>query len=334
MKNKIIILSEQKSYIKKGSSAPQIDGQERGFLKYDKDLVDIKYKSLIIKNINRITNRLGFKPIIESFAKKHYSDSVFLYITVNLIYLDENAYILKELKRHGNKLALFSYDCWEPEFDDWQKTIDDIGFDYLFFGYKKSAQHFKDLGYNSYWIPLSADFEIFNDYKQDKTRMFMQMGRRNDDLHEKILNYLKENNLEDNRDNYVYRKDRGEMIYPDIHELALEANRTKYFVCVPKSYENIKRTGNISETICRYYEAMACKTMIIGMKPDTFDELFPYKAMISFNDGEDFDEQINYYETHQDEYNEMINKNYDYIMKHHTWMDRMDRIIKIINGEE
>ena len=72
--------------------------------------------------------------------------------------------------------------------------------------------------------------------------------------------------------------------------------------------------------------------MLIGMKPETFDELFPYKAMISFNDGEDFEEQIDYYENHQDEYYEMINKNYEYIMKHHSWGNRVKQILEIINN--
>ena len=78
---------------------------------------------------------------------------------------------------------------------------------------------------------------------------------------------------------------------------------------------------------------MASKTMIIGMKPDTFDELFPYKAMISFNDDEDFDESIDYYENHQEEYDEILDKNCDYVMKHHTWGNRIQQILDIVNGE-
>ena len=331
MKNKVIILSEQKSYIKKGSSAPQIDGQERGFLKFDENLVEIKYLSFFVKNINRILKKIGLKPIRESFLKQKYDDSVFLYIVMNPVYMKLNLDVLKLIKQSGNKLSLYCYDCWQPEFDEWQNYFDKINPDYIFFGYKKSAEHFKSLGYNAYWIPLSADFEIFNDYGLDKTRLFMQMGRRNDDLHEKILAYLKKHNLEDNRDNYVYRKSKGEMIYPDIYELAKQANKTKYFVCVPKSYENFKRTGDISETICRYYEAMASKTMIIGMKPETFDELFPYKAMISFNNGEDFENEIDYYESHPEKYNQIIEKNYDCVIKNHSWANRMKQILEIIN---
>ena len=331
---KIIILSEQKSYIRKGASAPQVDGQERAFLSYGGDDVSICYKSLILKNISRLLGKLHLGPLYESWAKQKHEDSVFLYVTMNLIYLKANAYLLKKLKASGNEISIFCYDCWEPEFQDWEKVIDDIGIDYLFFGYKKSAEYFKETGHNSYWVPLSADFTVFKDFYEKKTRMFMQMGRRNDVLHEKILAYLKLHGLEDSRENYVYRHDRNEQIYPDIHELAKEINRTKYFVCVPKSYENFKRTGAISETICRYYEAMASKTMIIGMKPDTFDELFPYKAMINFNNNEDFNEAIDYYETHQDEYEAMLKKNHDYVLEHHSWGNRIHQILDIINGVE
>lgn len=327
----VIILSEQKSYIKQGASAPQIDGQERAFLKYGEGKVDIVYKNIIIKNINRILKKIRLPLICESFTKKNEENSVFLYIAVSLVFLQENTYLLKELKKHGNKLALFSYDCWEPEFDDWKKSFDEIGFDYLFFGYKKSCEHFKDLGYNAYWVPLSGDFEVFKPNNKKKTRLFMQMGRRNDDLHEKILNYLKKHSLEDTRENYVYRKNKTEQIYDDYHELVDEIGKTKYFVCVPKMYENFKRTGNISETICRYYEGMACKTLPIGMKPETFDELFPYKAMISFNDNEDFDTEIEYYESHPDKYEELVNENYDYVMKNHSWGNRIKQILEIIN---
>lgn len=329
--NKLIILSEQKSYIKKGLSAPQIDGQEKAFLKYGGDDVKIVYKSFLLKNINRITSKFGFRPLCDGFTRKKTEESIFLYIAVSFIFLKENAYLLKELKKHGNRVSVYCYDMWEPEFEDWRKMFDEIEADYVFCGYKKSAEYLKEKGYNAYWVPLSGDFEVFKPYNEKKTRLFMQMGRRNEDLHIKMLEYLKKHSLDDNRENYVYRKDRNERIFPDINELAKEISKTKYFVCVPKYYENFKRTGNINETICRYYEGMACKTMLVGMKSETFDELFPYKAMISFNDGEDFDEQIEYYESHPEEYEQIVNNNYEYVQKNHSWGNRVKQILEIIN---
>lgn len=329
---KLIILSEQKSFIKKSPSAPQVDGQERAFLKYGGDDVDIIYKSLILKNVSRVLNKIHIGPIADSVTKKKYDDSVFIFIAVNLVYLEANAYLIKELKKHGNEVSVYCYDVWEPEFNDWQKAFDDIGLDYIFFGFKQSSEYYNSLGYNAYWVPLSGDFEVFKPHDVKKTRLFIQMGRRNDNLHEKILSYLKKHNMEDNRDNYVYRKDRDERIFPDIDELSMEISRSKYFVCVPKYYENFRRTGNVNSTICRFYEGMACKTMLLGMKSSSFDELFPYKAMVSFNDGEDFDEQIDYYESHPEEYEAIVNRNYEYIMENHTWGNRVKQILEIINS--
>ena len=328
---RLCILSEQKSYIKKGSSAPQIDGQEKAFIRGGNGLVDIVYKNIFLKNINRFLRKVNLPCLYESFVSKKNDDVVYLYIAVSYVFLKENTYLLKKMKEEGNKVSIYCYDVWEPEFDDWEDAFSKIKPDYIFFAYKKSMEYFNAKGFNGFWVPLSGDFEIFHPYDEKKTRLFMQMGRRNDDLHEKILDYLAKHNLEDNRENYVYAKEKGESIYPDIHELARQINKTKYFVCVPKYYENFKRTGNIKETICRYYEGMACKTLPIGMKPETFDELFPYKAMISFNDGEDFNEQIEYYESHPEEYEAIINKNYEYVRKNHSWENRVKQILEIIN---
>ena len=79
---------------------------------------------------------------------------------------------------------------------------------------------------------------------------------------------------------------------------------------------------------------MICKTLCIGRKPETWSELFPYEAMLTFkDDGSDFDEKIDYYEKNPDKYQELVDKNYDFILKNHSWGNRLDTILKAINGE-
>ena len=332
MGKKLIILSEQKSYIKKSASAPQVDGQERGFLKYGNGEVDIKYKSIILKNINRFTSKLHMPLLCDSFTKKKYENSVFIHISVNLNYLEDNVHLLKELKKHGNEVALYCYDCWEPEFEEWRKVIDEINPDYLFFAYKLTDEYYRKNGYNSYWVPLSADYEVFKFEDKPRTRMFMQMGRFNKDIHSSVLKYLENHNLDDNRDNYAYRRDRNETLYPELSDLVNAINETKYFVCIPKYYENFMRTGNVNDIICRYFEGMICKTMIIGKKPETWSELMPEDAMITFEDDySDFDEKIEFFEKNPDKYQEIVDRNYDYILKHHSWGNRLETILKAIN---
>lgn len=327
--NRLVILSEQKSFIKKGKSNPCIVGQESAFLSVDN--VDAVYKNIVLKNISRVLNKIGLPSIADGFTKKKDTNAVYMYIAMNLNFLEANAYLLKSLKKHGNKISLYIYDCWEPEFDDWQKVMDDIKPDYVFFCFRQTYEHYKDI-YNAYWVPQSADLSIFKDEHLEKTRMFMSMGRVNEGIHKKILEYMEKHNIEDNRENYVYRKDRNEEIYPDIQDLVTEINKTKYFVSVPKCYENFKRTGNVCGITARYFEAMACKTLIIGKKPIVIDELFSKDCMIEFNDDlSDFDSLIDEMEKSPEKYQEIVDKNYECLMNNHTWQHRARQILEIIN---
>lgn len=331
---KLIILSEQKSFIKKPASADCIIGQENAFLRRGNGNVEIVYKNIILKNISRLIKKIGFEPLCDGFTKKKREDGVFMYIAMNLVYLKSNRYLLKQLKKSGNQLALYIYDCWEPEFDDWQKVIDQIEPDYVFFCFRQSYEHYKDI-YNCYWVPQSADLDYFKDLKSEKTRMFIQMGRVNPGIHEAILNYLKDHDLEDCYDNYVYRRKEKTALFPELPVLVSEINKTKYIVCVPKCYENFKRTGNVCGITARYFESIACKTMIIGKKPVCFDELFPSDGMIEFSeDLSDFNEKIDELENNPKKYREIVDRNYEHLMKYQTWGNRCDQILSIINKEQ
>lgn len=331
---KLIILSEQKSFIKKPASSDCIIGQEKAFLRRGNGSVEIKYKSLFLKNISRISRKLGLGEICDGFTRKKYDETVFLYIAMNLVYLKSNLYLLKQLKKSGNRISLYIYDCWEPEFDAWQKTIDEIKPDYVFFCFKQTWEHYKDI-YNCYWVPQSADLDYFKSLGIEKTRLFIQMGRVNPQMHTAIKKYLEDNNIEDSDSNYVYRRQEKTNLFPELPVLVEEINRSKYIVCVPKCYENFKRTGNVCGITARYFESIACKTLIIGKKPISFDELFPEDGMIEFKeDMSDFSEKIAALEADPEKYNKLVERNYEILMKKHTWGNRLDQIMSIINGRE
>lgn len=331
--NKLIILSEQKSFIKKPASSDCIIGQEKAFLRRGNGNVEIRYKSLILKNISRVLKKAGLKEICDGFTKRKAENAVYLYIAMNLVYLKSNRYLLKKLKESGNKISLYIYDCWEPEFDAWQKVIDDINPDYVFFCFKQTWEHYKSI-YNCYWVPQSADLDYFGDLDIEKTRMFIQMGRVNPKMHDAIKNYLNAHSIPDTDDNYVYRRQEKTNLFPALPDLVREINRSKYIVCVPKCYENFKRTGNVCGITARYFESIACKTMIMGKKPVSFDELFPSEGMIEFNeDMSDFNEKIDALENDPSRYKKIVEENYACLMNHHTWGHRLDQIMEIINKE-
>lgn len=330
---KLIILSEQKSFIKRPNSHDAILGQEREFLEHGKENVEIRYKSFFLKGFNRLTQKAGLKPICEPFTGRKYENTVFLYIAMHINYLRSNLHLLKNLQKNGNKIAIYVWDCWEPEFDEWKEVLDDLKADYLFFSFKQTYEHFKDI-YDCHWVAQSANRYYFKHLGIEKSRMFIQMGRVNPILHEKILSYLCKKGIADTDDNYVYRRDKNSLLFPKLPELVEQINRTKYMICIPKCYENFKRTGNVCAFTGRYYETIACKTLIIGRKPLIFDELFPSDGMIEFNDDfSDFDEKIDAIENDPERYQQIVDKNYECFMNHHTWGHRLDEMMDIINKE-
>ncbi len=332
---KLIIVSEQKSFVKRPLSHDAILGQERAFLEHGKGYVEIRYISFLIKGFNRLSSKVGMKPLCDPFTLKKDQNVVYLYIAMHINYLKSNLHNLKRLQKSGNKIAIYVWDCWSPEYEEWKKILEDLKPDFVMFSFKQNWLYFREIFQNCYWVAQSANTYYFKNLDMAKTRMFIQMGRVNKPIHEKILAYLNKKGLEDSDENYVYRRKKKEALFPELDVLVKEINRSKYIVCIPKIYENPKRTGDVCAMTGRYYESIVCKTLIIGKKPLIFDELFPEGGMIEFNeDLSDFDEKIDELENNDEKYRTIVDRNYDWFMSHHTWAHRLDRIMEIINEDE
>ena len=74
-------------------------------------------------------------------------------------------------------------------------------------------------------------------------------------------------------------------------------------------------------------------TLLIGYKPkDTFDELFPYEnAMIEVEGYEDFRNKIDYYLSNPEEYREIVDRNYEYLIKNHRWKNRVQQMVNALS---
>ena len=246
--------------------------------------------------------------------------------------LFEADFHINTLEKIGNRLVIYIFDCWESDYDQWDKLLKKINPYVVCFAYKKSAEYFAKKGYITHFMPQSMDEKIFYPREVEKNRLFIQMGRKVQILHELALQYMKKNNINDADEAYVYERTPGTIIFPDANELAKNICSTKFFFAAPQLVHNHKVTGDISEVTARFYEAMACKTLIVGIKPaDSFDLLFPYQNAMIEVDKDNFDEKIDYYLTHDDEYKNMVCKNYDYVMKNHRWRNRYQDLLQFLS---
>ncbi len=284
-------------------------------------------------NINRLfqmfrfSQKYGIPDYLALRKIKHCRGKVFFAV----MGLNEAVIFKHTLKKCHKKLILYVFDCWESQWEKWKKIFDEINPWAICFAYKKSKEHFSELISNCWFLPQSMDSRYFHDYEKGKERLFMQVGRRTDKLHNMVINYLKSNRIQNSRDNYIYEKKKGSLIFEDTSQLAEEMGKTYFFIAAPQNIENDKYTGSISEVTARFYEAMACKTLIIGIKPeDSFDELFPYyEAMIEVNE-ESFERVINQFLEDREYYNAIVDRNFNYVMQHHRWENLFESLLTMI----
>lgn len=237
------------------------------------------------------------------------------------------------LKKCNDRLILYIFDCWESQWDEWENIFAQINPWAICFAYKKARNHFAELRNNCWFMPQSMDIRFFHDYEVEKSRLFIQMGRLTNKMHDMVISYLQTHNIENCYENYVYERKQGEIVFPDSKQLAEEIARSYFFIAVPQNIENSAKTGDISETTARYYEAMACKTLIIGIKPkDSFDELFPYGGAMVEVDETNFNTAIEELLKDRNYYNNLVERNYRYVMQNHRWKNRYDSLIEMIKA--
>lgn len=311
-------------------------GLEDEFLRGSENNSIITFSRSIYR-INRVLERLGLGVAIKDFPfllKISRTRGMLFLATMGITELRMLLPTIKSI-RGSHRLVLYVFDCWEPNWDEFDEIFQQIRPFALCFAFKKTMEHFAKRYENCWFMPQSVNDQYFFDRNLKKERLFMQMGRRTEPLHKMVLNYLSQNQLENVPENYVYAKDnvlgraQWESIFPDTTVLAQEINKTWFFLAAPRDVMNRKQTGNVSEVTARFYEAMACKTLILGIKPrDSFDELFPYPdAMIEVND-DNFSACVEKYLAHPEEYQKVVDKNYQYVMEHHRWKNRYEDLVQ------
>lgn len=331
MMNEICILSQQK-FSKKHVSQDTIEAFENALQECESHSVTKLCFSEFIFKVNRKLSKQGISRGVRDYKLL----SALRKLKPNYIFLmamsyETLEYQLMTLRHIKTKKIIYCVDTWYLHLDKWKQVLKEINADIVLCSNKATVKEFKKFIDKVYYLPYSMNEKWFyprNNAK--KTHLFMQMGRKNTTLHEFILKYIEENGLSDA--DYIREKQRGQIIFPVFNQLAEEINKTKFFVLAPRDVDESEITGAISDVTARFYEGMACKTLLIGYKPkDTFDELFPYEhAMISVENYNDFKTAVDYYLAHEEEYEQIVEKNYEYLIAHHRWKNRVETLFQYI----
>ena len=304
---------------------------------------------------DNITNRTaGTESLVDDKAVKELEDASFVfYATMS----DNDLKVhLNTLKAVHDKLIIYLIDCWTPLWDEHEKILNEIDPLCVCFAYRKSAQHFDGLlDSKVIELPQSVDLEVFHPHDVDRSRLFIQIGRKNNMLHEGALEYLKKRGLSSRDRNYAYQRVGSDywknamlrpfhtasnflkyrsaamLAFPSMEEVSLEISRSMFSLCAPQCVDNFAKTGDISEVTPRYYEIMACKSIPVGIKPlDTFDDLFPYEDAMIEVDADNFDDVISSLVNDPERYERIVETNYDHVLEHHRWKHRYEYMMNIL----
>lgn len=259
----------------------------------------------------------------------------YLFVAMSIFDVVYNRVSLRRVANKGGRLCLYCFDTWEPEYDHWEGLFSHLPLHAVFFAYRQSYEHFSRLFDFCHFLPQSWDDRVFHDQGVAKTRLFLQMGRRVESIHGMIQRYMEERGIEDVPQNYTYRRTPDEVTFPTIQATARAVAESRFMVCAPRSADSPGFTGNVQDVTARFYEAMASKTLIIGYKPGpVFNELFPADAMVELNpDGSDFAEKIDFFLNHPDEYSRIVDRNYELVMREHTWAARFRRFQEVLQSD-
>lgn len=224
----------------------------------------------------------------------------------------------------ARKKIVYFIDAWEPVFNRAEAFLNDTGVDVAFFSSKQAAGHFsKKLDRTKcYWVPEGIAMDRYCSKKKDID--VLQLGRKYDLYHEKILDYLVRRNI-----TYLFEKRKGKVVFETNEDFVDGLARTKISICFPSNITHPERSGFVSVLTHRYLQSMASKCLIVGAMPEDMKELFDYMPIIEADmnrPGEQLEEILKNFE----QYIPLIEKNYSELRTKHLWEHRVDRINAIL----
>lgn len=178
-----------------------------------------------------------------------------------------------------------------------------------------------------HWIPEGVLPESYKSLPyQDKTIDVLALGRKYDAYHTKIVGCL-----ELSKRIYLFEKKKGNIIFPTRDGFIDGLAKSKISICVPSSITHPERSGDIEVITQRYLQSMVSKCIILGHAPKELIELFGYNPVIEI-DYRDPENQILEILDNYSDYHSLVEKNYEMVLKNHTWQNRWNSMKKILSN--
>ena len=286
-------------------------------------MVDLLYVIYLMLSKLGISIIKATKPKFRSnpLNDKSHLFSVIFCLDIRKIY----AYTL--LTAHNRSVYLF--DGWPSKHDKILDFFKYLKIDYLFISSLQSAEIFgSKFGFDKvHWVPEGINPEEYKQYAfEDKTIDVLALGRKYDLYHEAIVDHLRESKII-----YLYEKVKGQIVFPSRAEFIEGIARSKISICVPCNITHPERSGILEHMTNRYLQSMVSKCLIVGHAPQEMIDLFGYNPVVEI-DMNNPAQQLESILANYSDYIPLIEKNYEQVLKNHTWRNRWNQIKEILQS--
>jgi hypothetical protein len=281
----------------------------------------------------RILKRFGLKQNPFSFwnVVKRESETAQGYFTILMgFYIEQYLKCLPYFMLPVRK-SIYMFDAWPGAHEIIRQFVKFFEVDHVFLSSSQATDRLKNTAGKSkfYWIPEGINPEEYKYFSYQKKDIdVLAFGRQFDEYHEKI-----KNPIESDHKVYVYPKSLGEDLFPvfsNRDEFITGLARSKISICFPSSITNPKRSGDIHTMTIRYLQSMVSKCLLVGHAPEEMVTFFGYNPVVEV-DMYDPVSQIREILNNYSNYVSLIEKNFNIVIKSHTWCHRWLMIKDILN---
>ena len=179
-------------------------------------------------------------------------------------------------------IVAWCYDCWEPMFPLWERTLRDLDACDVFFSARDVIPHFSSRLPRTrfHWLPEAIEPEWMDPSRPLDARPIgvLELGRRLESFHDAITPALKRAHV-----THVYSK-AGEQLFPGSDGVRTAIADSRVLVCHPKSMTHPggpRGAGSIETVTQRYFEAFASRALVVGHCPSELRDLFGFDPVIA-----------------------------------------------------
>ncbi len=224
----------------------------------------------------------------------------------------------------------YLFDAWPQNHEKIRQFADACEIEHLFFSSSQGAAALGRLVRSTkcHWVPEGiTPGDYFLAFAPERDIDVLQLGRRFEKYHQLIAP-----EMEKRGKNYLSENIAGTVVFPTRLDYVEGLLRTKISICAPLSVSHPERAGGIETMTVRYLQSMLSKCLIVGHAPTEMVQLFGYNPLIEIDYNNAAGQLLDLLD-HLEDYQALIEKNYQVVRQHHTWASRWQQIKGIIYGE-